>query len=96
MLLSSCSTLSGDWGEWKIVDVAQDKRQWKFCRAELHGDNYHHKGICYVSQECRYRRTIFRNVKSQCRNKMLFCPWGDVNCMVKYDLLDNIIIEKGE
>lgn len=94
LLLASCSTMSGEWSAWKITDVAQNKRQWKFCTQELHGNEYHHKGLCYDSQECRHRKTLFGRKKSECRDTMLFCTWGDITCMVKFDLLDNVIIDK--
>jgi hypothetical protein len=94
LFLVSCASFSGEWGPWKMIDVAQNKREWKFCTAELYGESVHHKGICYDSQECRYRKTLFGRTKSECRDKLLFCEWGDIDCLIRYDILDNIIIEK--
>lgn len=94
LFLVSCSTLSRDWSAWKITDVAENKREWKFCKGDLHGEEFHLKGMCYDSQECRFRKTIFGQEKTECRDKMLYCKWADIECMIKYDLLDNIIINK--
>ena len=95
LLLTSCASISGEWGNWKRAGVAQEKMEWKFCRADLHGQEFHHKGICYMAQQCRYRTTILRNTKSECRNKLIFCGWGDVQCLNDNDIFNNIIINKG-
>lgn len=92
LFVSSCaSSAERDWGEWQRVGVSQAEEEWHFCQKELDGPEYHEKGHCYQAQECRYRRTIFNNKKSQCRNKVLFCKWGDVQCLYQNNLFNKVI-----
>lgn len=96
LLVTSCSTFSRDnWGPWKITSVPLNEKVWKFCRAELHGPVYDRKGHCYIDQECRFRETIFGNEKKECRPKTLFCKWGDVQCLERYNIFFNNIINEG-
>jgi len=94
-LVSSCASFSGEWSDWRTVSVPSNEKAWHFCREELHGPELNEKGMCYVDQECRYRRTIFGKKKSECRNKNLFCKWGDIQCMRKYNIFFNKIINEG-
>lgn len=91
LLLASCASSAGDWGPWKMTDVSMEKRDWRFCRADKDGETYHRKGFCYQSQECRFKKTIFGNDKSECRALLLHCSWGDVECMDKYDIFSRSI-----
>lgn len=93
-LLNSCSSMSGEWGPWKMKDVSADKRVWRFCSATLDGEANHRKGICYESQECRTRKTIFGNERVECRGLLLFCAWGDVACLDKYEIFEKVILSK--
>lgn len=95
MLLTSCASISGEWGPYKRVGVAQDKEIWHFCRKDLHGPDLHGKGVCYPAQECKFRRTILGNEKRKCRTKMLFCKWGDVTCLQDNNIFNNVILNKG-
>jgi|VirMetMinimDraft_7_1064189.scaffolds.fasta_scaffold08663_3 hypothetical protein len=95
ILFTSCATFSKDWGEWQRDGIQEKQMDWHFCQAELDGPDFHHKGICYVAQECRHRKTILGNSKSECRNKVLFCAWGDVECMLSNRLLSRSITNKG-
>jgi len=54
---------------------------WRVCSKEKDKPELHHKGFCYVDKECK--RVIFRK---KCRNRQLFCAWGDLDCMEKYKL----------
>lgn len=95
LFLASCaSTNSADWGPWKIKDVATHEREWDFCRKDKFGELYDGKGFCYASMECRTRRTILGNTREECRPKLLHCPWGDVNCLIEYDIYNSVIVKK--
>ena len=95
LLLVSCASFSKDWGPWQRAGIAEKEMDWHFCQEELDGPDYHHKGICYVAQECRYRKTVFGNTRSECRNKILFCSWGDIECMQNNRLFGRVITNKG-
>lgn len=92
--LTSCVSMSADWSSWKVEDVAYDKRIWRFCSREKDGEELHRKGFCYVSQECRTRKTILGNEKSECRQLPLFCAWGDIECMDRYNIFNKVIVHK--
>ena len=68
---------------------------WKFCKEDLHGPEVHQKGMCYIAQECRYRKSIFGNTKSECRDSLKFCAWGDVPCMLNNNIFNSDIVHKG-
>lgn len=95
LLLTSCSSISGEWSPYKRAGVAQEKMVWKFCNKELHGEEFARKGMCYVAQECSYKTTILRNKKKKCRNKMIFCKWGDIQCLQDNNIFNNDIVHKG-
>lgn len=82
----SCSTMSSDWGDWYLQDSPTKDREWHFCIDELDGPELHRKGICYQSKECRDRKTILGNKRTECRRAPLFCPWGDFDCLIKYGI----------
>jgi len=83
----SCTSVdSKDWSSWIMVDVPSKEREWEFCREDLHGPDFHQKGFCWIAEECRYRKTIFNNTKNECRPITLFCKWGDIECLYKYDI----------
>ena len=95
MVLTSCASISGEWGAYKRVGVAQSKEVWHFCRKDLHGPELHGTGVCYPAQECRFRKTILGNEKRECRTKMLVCKWGDVTCLQDHNIFNNVILNKG-
>lgn len=95
MVLTSCSSISGEWGPYKRVGVAQVKEVWHFCRRDLHGEALHGKGVCYPAQECKFRKTILGNERKECRTKMLFCKWGDLTCLHDNNIFYNVILNKG-
>lgn len=86
--------MSGEWGAWKTVDVNNDKRIWRFCDLDHDGPDNTKKGFCYISQECRYRSTIFGNQKEECRNAPLFCAFTDIACMDRYEIFSKVIVNK--
>ena len=94
LLCTSCASMSGDWGPWKITDVSTDKQVWRFCSLDLDGPELARKGFCYISQECRFRKTIFGNEKSECRQAPLFCAWSDMECVDRYGILNKVIVNK--
>lgn len=94
LICTSCASNSVEWGPWKVTDIPSDQRIWRYCSADLDGEALHRKGHCYISQECRSYTTIFRNVKTECRNLPLFCAWGDIECMEKNGLFNKIIVNK--
>lgn len=91
-LLMSCTSAAKDWSDWREESIRIEKRKWDFCHERLHGPEFHMKGFCYVSQECRTRKTIFKNEKKECRKLRLFCKWGDIDCYLKYDILSKRIM----
>lgn len=91
-LLSSCASASGEWSPWSEKTIRLEERYWRFCSERFDGQEFADKGICFIAQECRERKTILNNIKSECRNKQLFCVWGDIECMMKYKILDKKII----
>lgn len=93
-ILVSCASNGGDWGPWRTTDVSSDNRDWRWCKSDKDGEVYDKKGMCYWSQECRFRKTIFGNEKSECRPVLLHCAWGDISCMDKYDIFSKIITSK--
>lgn len=96
ILLVSCATQSREWGAWKVVSVPSIEKVWHFCRAELDGPSLDEKGVCYQDQECRYKKkTLFSRRKEECRPKVIFCEWGAVPCLKKYNVFFNKIINKG-
>ena len=95
VLFSSCASISGEWGPYKRVGVSQEKEIWHFCRKDLHGPDLHGQGHCYASQECRFKKTIFRNTKKECRTKILICKWGDIQCLHEHNIFNNEILNKG-
>lgn len=92
--LYSCASISADWGPWQMEDVQSKERVWRFCKEELDGPEFHNKGICYISEECRTKRTILGNDKKECRKLPLFCEWGNVDCLVKYGINNMTISNK--
>jgi len=86
LFLYSCASMSSDWSPWQMDDVDTMSREWHFCNEELDGPELHQKGICYQSEECRTRRTIFGNKKKECRRLPLFCAHGDIECLNKYGI----------
>ena len=90
----SCASTSAEWSSWKARDVAQDDQVWRRCSADKDLPARVNKGECYVSQECRTRTPWYSGVKTECRRLDLFCAWGDIECMVKYDTFNNVIVDK--
>jgi len=82
-LLSSCSSVEAK-AKWLPEDVSDAKKPWRICNERLDGAKKHHKGFCYISQECRKR--LFR--KKECRPNPLFCAWGALKCYSKYGLFN--------
>ena len=95
LLFTSCSSMSRSWGEWKVASVPLNEKTWNFCREERDGPELHGKGICFQDQECRYKKTLIGRTKSECRNKVLFCKWGDIPCLKKYNIFFNTIVNEG-
>ena len=79
--LLSCSTAEAD-KNWKIDDVSDAEKEWRFCDERLDGPDKKDKGFCYISRECY--KTIFGN--QRCRPLPLFCAWGDLGCYEKFKL----------
>lgn len=94
LIMTSCASMSEDWGPWKLAGVSIDDRAWRFCSTDLDGAALNRKGMCYISLECRTRKTIFGNEKKECRNAPLFCAWGDIACMDSYNIFNKIIVNK--
>jgi len=95
LLMTSCASYSSNWTNWKVISVPSEKKEWRFCRLELDGPTLNEKGLCFQDQECRTRKRILRKKEIQCRNKTLFCKWGDISCLKKYNIFFSIIINKG-
>lgn len=93
-LMYSCASISGEWGQWKVIDVAQEKQIWRLCEQGKDGIDKHHKGFCYISQECRKRETILGNERIECRNAPLFCTWGDIDCYLKNGIFNKQLTPK--
>jgi len=94
LCLYSCSSISADWSVWQMEDVQSSRREWRFCKEELDGPELHNKGMCYQSEECRTKSTIFGNDKKECRRLTLVCLWGDIDCMVKFGINNMTISNK--
>ncbi len=95
LFLASCATLNAvEWGPWKMSDVESSKRVWRRCDLDHDGEQYARKGECYQSQECRTGTTILRNTRTECRPLILFCAWGDLACMDKYNTMNMVIVNK--
>lgn len=91
LIFSACSSTAKDWGPWTRCGVAQDLMVWDFCNERLHGVSYHHRGLCYPALECRERKTILGNIRKEQRAIMLFCEWGDIQCMYSNGLFNKVI-----
>jgi hypothetical protein len=77
VLLTSCAST------YKPVGPSYKKRTWRVCKREKDNPTLHLKGLCYIEKQCKKRF-----LHTVCKNKQLFCPWGDLTCMEKYELLD--------
>lgn len=95
LLVSSCASFSSNWSEWREEGVALNKKIWHNCRTRLDGPELNEKGQCYQDLECRYKKRFLLKKKKQCRNKVLFCKWGDISCLRKYNIFFSEIINKG-
>ena len=95
LFVSSCASFSSSWSEWKLKSVPMNEKAWRFCRVELDGPTYSEKGMCFQDQECRYKKRFLQKKKKQCRNKTLFCKWGDIDCLKSNNIFFNIIINEG-
>lgn len=94
IFMTACASMSSDWGAWKVKDVATEKQDWRFCSLDKDGAEKAKQGMCYISQECHYRKTILGNEKEECRQAPLFCKWGDIECMDRYNIFNKIIVNK--
>jgi hypothetical protein len=57
---------------------------WRFCSSI--DKDLNKKGFCYITKECRRKIII-----EKCRAKTLFCSWGDIACLEKWEVLDKKI-----
>ena len=93
LLFSSCaSQAEREWSEWEREGVPAAEMKWHICKEELDGPDLHLAGFCYQANECRTRKTIFGNERKECRNKLLICKWGDIDCIL-YHNIDSMVIE---
>lgn len=93
-VLYSCASTSAEWSEWKEVGVAQADQDCDWCTARRDGPEYHRKGVCWQSKECRTRNPWYSGEKTECRRKPLFCAHGDLDCMDRYGILNKVIVDK--
>lgn len=89
-LLSSCATAK-DWSAWREESINLESRIWRFCDKRFDNPELHEKGICFVSNECRTRKTILKNTKKECRRLQLFCEFTDISCLRDYKILNKKI-----
>lgn len=97
ILLASCSSMetsAGNWGKWKDIDITKHEREWDICESEKYGQDLHLKGFCWSYTQCRKKKLIFGRKKKQCRVKIVHCKWGDIECMIKYNLNNATLIIK--
>lgn len=94
--LYGCSTApANDWSNWEHCGLSRAEEDWRICHRDLDGLEKHEKGFCYISLECRQRKTIFGNVKKEERSVPLFCPWpenNDISCLRKYRINEKILV----
>jgi len=86
LFVSCASSSSQEWGPWVDKDVDIIEREWAICHEEKDGPKLHMAGFCWSLDECRTRKTILNNTREECRVKIVHCPWGDKECMIKYHL----------
>lgn len=87
ILLTSCaSEARRNWSSWYPVDLETSERRWDICKEDKYGPLYHMKGFCWSYDECRKRKTFLGRTEKECRVKILHCKWGDIPCMVKYNI----------
>ena len=84
ILLSSCASSKA---KYELVPVALEDMVWRRCKAVTDGEKYALKGECFIAKECKKR--FWK--KDKCRKKVLFCAWGDIECMLKWNTLDSYI-----
>ena len=75
LISSSCAGKA----KWRVVDVAPEKREWRWCDYTKDGESLDGKGICYISKKCI--KKFLR--KEKCKRVQLFCAHGDLDCLVK-------------
>lgn len=84
-LFVSCASLKADWSPWIDQDVTMNERRWDICQEEKYGVDLHLKGFCWSLKECRTKKVLF-STRKECRVKIVHCKWGDIQCMIKYNL----------
>lgn len=65
---------------WVEIAPSFDKQRWRICTKELDGEEYHLKGLCYISKEVKKRRIISDLV----RPKRNFCAWENKECLTRH------------
>lgn len=87
LLVTSCSSLkAAKWSNWKGKNIELSERRWDICHVEKYGSDLHMKGFCWSFRECRTKKRFLAKPLKECRVKILSCKWGDIPCMVKYNL----------
>lgn len=87
LLVASCSSLkAAEWSPWIDQDIEMSERRWDICHEEKYGPGLHMKGFCWSLNECRTRKRFLAKPLKECRVKIVFCKFGDIPCMVKYNL----------
>lgn len=87
LIVTSCSSLeAAKWAKWKDRDIEMSERRWDICHEEKYGPDLHMKGFCWSLNECRTKKRFLAKKIKQCRVKIVSCKWGDIPCMVKYNL----------
>lgn len=95
ILLTSCaSSEARRWSPWFDVDLDKNERQWDICDAEKYGQDLHMKGFCFSHKKCRTRKTLLGRKKTECKVAIKVCKWGDIPCMIKYNLNNATLIIK--
>lgn len=87
MTLTLTFSVNGCATSYKPIGPNYEKRVWRVCSQEKDKADLHHKGFCYIEKECKKEWWG----KTKCRNKQLFCPWGDLKCMEKYKLFEKTL-----
>lgn len=78
---TSCSS-----SEWYEDGVDSSSQTWRHC-SNIDG-KYKYKGHCYKQKYCK--KKLFK----KCKIVTKFCPWGDIDCMRKYEIFQKVLVNE--